>query len=88
MTEIDFSKPPDGHQFNVTLERAETPAERGVRLFKDVALFVAAMSFVAIIGWLAVRSLTSAAASPDEKKWAMGVLAATAAGLVGYLIRR
>jgi hypothetical protein len=85
---IDFDKPPPDHSFKISLEREETRAERGVRLFKDLALFVCALAFVAIIAGLCVATLVSPTAQADEKKWAMSVLAATAGGVIGYLVKK
>jgi hypothetical protein len=64
----------------------ETPAERNVRLAKELAVSVLAAVFVSGIYWLADNTVTSASA--EEKKWAMSVLSAGAAGLVGYLVRK
>jgi hypothetical protein len=44
--------------------------------------------FASAIYYLAFVTATSAAATPEEKKWAMSVLSAGAAGLVGYLVRK
>ena len=88
MNQIDFSDPPANHSWNVKLDRDETDWERGVRLFKDVVLFLSALGFVLLVGWLCYGTLTSPTASPDEKKWAMSIISATAGGLVGYLIRK
>jgi hypothetical protein len=44
--------------------------------------------FVCVIYWLAFVTATSPTAQIDEKKWALSVLSAGAAGLVGYLIRK
>jgi NADPH:quinone reductase-like Zn-dependent oxidoreductase len=49
---------------------------------------VLAAVFVSAIYWLAFVTATSATATPEEKKWAMSVLSAGAAGLVGYLVRK
>lgn len=88
MSSIDFTKPPANHSWNVKLDRDETDWERGVRLFKDVVLFLFALGFVFLVGMLCYSTLISPTASPDEKKWAMSIIAATAGGLVGYLIRK
>ena len=88
MSEIDLSKPPPGHEFSVSIEREETPGERRVRLFKDVTLFIVAIGFVLMIVRLCYSTLTSSAATPDEKKWAMSVLSAAAGGIIGYLVKK
>ena len=88
-TTIDLSQPPAGHKFDVTIEKEESPAERSVRLFKDVAIFVFALAIFASIVCLCLWNLVyNAASSADEKKWSMSVLAAAAGGLLGYLVRK
>lgn len=71
MSTIDLNTPPPNHKYSVSVEREETAGERGVRLFKDVALFVAALGFVVLIAWLCYSTLSSSAATAEEKKWAM-----------------
>ncbi len=88
MTTIDLDKPPPDHKLSVSIERVETVADRRVRLFKDLILFLAALTFVSLIVWLCYQTLASSAASPEEKKWAMSVLSAASGGVIGYLIRR
>ena len=88
MSTIDLNTPPPNHKFNVSVEREETNGERNVRLFKDVSLFLVALAFVSLVVWLCFSTLTSASASPDEKKWAMSVLSAATGGIIGYLVRK
>lgn len=88
MSTIDLDKPPPNHRFQVTIEREETIAERRVRLFKELALFLLAIGFVATIAWICFRTLASAEAPAEEKKWAMSVLSAATGGIIGYLLRR
>ncbi len=88
MSSIDLSTPPAGHEFKVNIDRSETPGERSVRLFKELALFVLAVAFVILIAWLCLDTLRSAGAGPDEKRWAMSVLSAATGGIVGYLVRK
>jgi hypothetical protein len=85
---LDLNNPPPDHDLSVTLDRAETSGERKVRLFKDVVLFLVSLCFVILIAWLCVRALLSATSSPEEKKWAMSILSASAGGLVGYMVKR
>jgi len=85
---IDLDRPPPNHTFSVTVDRAETVGERAVRLFKDLALFAAAMGFVVLIVWLCYGTLASATTSAEEKKWAMSVLSAATGGILGYLVRK
>jgi hypothetical protein len=88
VNQIDLNNPPPNHTYKVNIDRDETDGERRVRLFKDLALFVVALGFVLLVGWLCYSTLTSLTASADEKKWAMSIISATAGGLVGYLIRK
>lgn len=88
MSTIDLNNPPPNHKYSVSVDREETIAERGVRLFKDVAVFLLAGAFVVIITYYSYTTLTSSTASAEEKKWAMSVLSAAAAGLIGYLVRK
>jgi hypothetical protein len=85
---IDLNTPPPNHKFSVSVEREETTGERNVCLFKDVTLFIVAITFVALIAWLCYNTLTAQNASADEKKWAMSVLSAATGGIIGYLVRR
>ena len=88
MTHVDFTQPPPKHVLSVKMEREERPAELSVRLFKEVALFPLAVTFVAVIAWLCVDAVQQPDASADEKKWAMSVLSGATGGIVGYLVRR
>lgn len=88
MSTIDLNNPPPNHTDGVAIEGQETTAERRVRLFKDLALFVAALGFVILIVALCHDTLISPHASPEEQKWAMSVLSGATGGIVGYLIRR
>ena len=88
MSTIDLDKPPTGHEYKVTVEPQESIAERNVRLAKDVALFVTALAFVAIIAWLCVETLHSTSSSDEEKKWAMSILSGGAGAIVGYLLKK
>jgi hypothetical protein len=88
MNRIDLDSPPPNHKYSVSIEREETASELYVRLFKDVALFVVAVGFVVLIVRLCYETLSSSAASAEEKKWAMSVLSAATGGIVGYLLRR
>lgn len=88
MSTIDLNTPPPNHKFSVSVQREETAGERGVRLFKDVALFLAAIGFVVLIAVLCCNTLSSSTAAPEEKKWAMSVLSAATGGIIGYLVRK
>ena len=88
MSTIDLDSPPPNHKFSVSVEREETGAERAVRLGKDVALFATALGLIIIVAWMCVDTIRSSTTSADEKKWAMSILSAVTAGLIGYLIKK
>ncbi len=85
---LDIKGTPPGHSYTTKVEPQETVADRNVRLFKDVVLFLVAVGFVLLIVGLCVRSLLSPTTQPEEKKWAMSILTAAAAGLTGYLVKK
>ena len=88
MSQLDLNNPPPGHAYKVAVEREETTAERNVRLGKDIIVFLVAVALVITIAIICVVTLSSPSASAEEKKWAMSILSALAAGLVGYLVRK
>jgi len=85
---IDLDNPPPNYRYRVSVDRDETPAERGVRLAKDMVVFLLAVLFVGAIYWLCFHSVTSPTATADGKKWAMSILSGEAGGLIGYLVRK
>lgn len=85
---IDFQNPPPDHKYKFSFEPNESTADRNVRLFKDVVVFLLAVGFVLLIVWLCVSTVWSTSAQPEEKKWAMSILSAAAGGIIGYLIRK
>jgi uncharacterized membrane protein len=88
MSHIDLNRPPPNHTFSVSVDREETDAERSVRLFKDVTLFIVALGFVMVIAYLCYSTLAAVTANAEEKKWAMSILSATTGGIIGYLVRK
>jgi flagellar biogenesis protein FliO len=72
---------PPNYKFRISVEREETPGERGVRLFRDVALLCVALGFVLFMVFLCYRTLFSSTASPEKKKWAMSLLSAAQAAI-------
>ena len=88
MSQLNINDPPEGHQYNLSLEPKESFSERRVRLFKDVMLFLVAIGFVVIIVWLCLGTLQDPASSAEAKKWAMSVLSAATGGILGYLVRK
>lgn len=85
---IDLNSPPPNHNYSIKVDPKETDAERNVRLFKDVALFLVALGFVALLAVLCYGTLTSNTATPEEKKWAMSIISGAAGGIIGYLLRK
>jgi hypothetical protein len=85
---IDLNNPLADYRYKVSVERDETPAERAVRLAKDLVVFLLAVLSVGAIYWLCFNSVTSSTSSGEEKKWAMSILSGGAGGLVGYLVRK
>lgn len=69
---------------NVTMTPPETDADGRHRRRKDMILFVASLSFIAI---LALVAMWAAFAAPDAKQreWGMGVLLLIVGGCIGYL---
>jgi hypothetical protein len=88
VSKIDLTKPPPNHKFDVSIVRDETDSERRVRLFKDVALFAVALSFVVLVVCLCYSTLISPTATAEEKKWAMSVFSADTGDIIGYLVRK
>lgn len=88
MNPIDLNNPPSHHKLDLSIRPEETVGERRVRLFKDAALFVMASGFVVLIVYVCFETVLAGSSSADEKKWAMSVLSAAAAGLTGYLVRK
>ncbi len=88
MNTIDLNNPPPNHRYAVSVNREDTPAELTVRLIKELAVFFLAVVFVGAIYWLSYSTVINPTAGAEEKKWAMSVLSAGAAGLVGYLVRK
>ena len=88
MSQIDLNAPPPGHKYSVSIEREEATAERRVRLFKDIILFLVGVGFVGIISYICISTLNSNIATAEEKKWAMSILSAATGGMIGYLVKR
>lgn len=88
MTQLDLNNLSARTNVTVTVAREESHAERIVRLGKEIAISLFALVVGAVVVWLCVRSLISADANAEEKKWAMSVLAAIGGGVVGFLLPR
>jgi hypothetical protein len=85
---LDLGNPPPNHRYKVSVDPQETTGERAVRLTKDLVIFLLAATFVGSIFYLAFATVESPIATAEEKKWAMSILSAGAAGMVGYLVRK
>ncbi|QDA36073.1 hypothetical protein E4191_18255 (plasmid) [Paracoccus liaowanqingii] len=85
---IDLSNPAAGHNYKVSVQPDESRAERNIRLFKDVVLFLSAIAFIGFIAWFCIVTLITPGQPPESQRWAQSVLSAAAGGLTGYLIRR
>jgi len=82
---------------SITFEgRSETPEERvsrlrqdewktKVKLFKEIAVSLAALLGGGIIIFIAVDIIRNPSASADDKKWATSIIASVVSGLIGYL---
>ena len=71
MSTIDLNSPPSGHNYTVKVEPEETSGERCVRLTKDFIVFVLAVVFVVVLGYICLTTVMSATVGLEEKKWAM-----------------
>ena len=88
---LDLSKPaPAGHEYTVKLDPKETTGDALVRHFKDLVMFVLAVTFVVAIVWYLYDSVFKEGRTPsaDDKRWAQSVLTAILAGLVGYMVKK
>lgn len=88
MSILDLTKAPPDHRYSVSVTPIETGADRNVRLFKDVALFLVAIGFVCLMMWICYRTLVASEVAAEEKKWAMSVLSGAVGGIIGYLVRK
>lgn len=85
---IDLNNPPPNHRVEVAVSKLETSAEQIVRLTKDLTIFLFAIVFMSVIGWVCVDTLNSKTKPEEEKKWAMATITAIAGGVVGYLLKK
>ena len=88
MITFDLNKPPPKHTVTVSVDRDESPGERFVRLTKELVVFLLAVGFVCVLVWICLRTVFDLSASPEAQKWAMSILSAAGAGMIGYLVRR
>jgi hypothetical protein len=94
--QFDLNKPPKGYK--VEIKSNELPEELKSRLWrecgdawiqwgKEAVLFLSAIAGVGTVVLVCYRIIASPGAGPEDKKWAMSVLASIVGGIVGYLIR-
>jgi hypothetical protein len=88
VSEIDLNNPPTGHKWKVSLDGAETIAERNVRLGKEIAIFGFALGLAVTFVVLAVNIVVDPNASADDKKWAFAAFTSIGSGVLGYLLKR
>ncbi|WP_210402057.1 hypothetical protein [Pseudotabrizicola formosa] len=84
----DLSAAPKGHTYTATVKPEESNKDAWVRVIKDLTLFFAALSFLAVLAWICVTTVQSETAASEEKKWAMSFLTGAAGGLIGYLVKK
>jgi len=92
---IDLSQVAEtGHKYDLTIS-TESPEDAIARRINDSAdaeakrrmtfmLFLFALAMIAIVFGGCVYML--ATGSPDDKKWAAGIVSAVVSGLVGFLV--
>jgi cytochrome c-type biogenesis protein CcmH/NrfG len=85
---IDLNNPPPGQKWAIGLEEEEHPADRKMRIVREVLLFVVALGVVGMICVYAWETLHSATASPDAQKWAFATLTALGSAVVTYLFKK
>lgn len=87
---FDLNDPPPGHSvkgsFQVDVE--EHPHERGVRLFKDVAVFVVSLLGAIAIAYFCVTVVLDVESAPLAKQVASGFLGAIGGTMATILSRK
>ncbi|WP_295043568.1 hypothetical protein [uncultured Paracoccus sp.] len=58
-----------------------------VRLFKEIILFLLAVTPVRVVMWICVESLPMPTSSADDRKWAIRDLSRSG-GTIGYLVKK
>jgi len=79
---------PDGHRYKVSIEKGESPQELRLRLIRELVVLPVATIFVIAIGGICLAVVLGDTSSPDDRKWAFGILSGIAGGCVGHLLQR
>jgi hypothetical protein len=66
----------------------QSPQELRLRLIRELVVLAVATIFVIAIGGICLAVVLGNTSSPDDWKWAFGILSAIAGGCVGHLLRR
>jgi len=86
---VDLRSPPPGHTYTSSITPQENEGDQRVRRFREYTATIVTLVLVGVIAWLCVRTLLSSdPARAEGQKWAMSILSAAAAGLIGYLVRK
>jgi hypothetical protein len=85
---FDLNNIPPNHNFDIKLSKEEDSADKNIRRIKDIVVFLLAIGLVVSICYMCFETLHSQSASQEEKKWAMSIFSATAAGIIGYLLKK
>jgi hypothetical protein len=67
--------------YNISVKSQESPQDARHRRYKELLLLSVGLLGICVTGAFCLWILTSASASPDDKKWAQSTVAA----LIGYL---
>jgi hypothetical protein len=77
-----------GQKWSISLEEEEHPADRSMRIAREVALLLVALGIVGAICFYAWETLHSPNASQDAQKWAFATLTGLASAVVTYLFKK
>lgn len=78
-----FAVPTTGVRVEIKTEESAADAEHRRR--KDFLLFVAALTFVAVLALVAAVVAFGGFADPKQREWGMGVLLLIVGGCIGFL---
>jgi hypothetical protein len=67
---IDLNNPPSNYHYSLSVNKEESAAERGVRLTKEMAVFLLAIVIAGCIYWLAFSHRHQSDRERRGKKWA------------------
>jgi len=75
-------------KYHLRLETEEHPEDRRVRHVKELALFFFAGALLAVVFVVCLWIALAPSTQPENRKWAMSILAAMVSGFLGYLLPR